>query len=170
MTADLIVVMGVSGCGKTTIAEELASQLENGAYLEGDSFHPPENKAKMAAGIPLEDSDRWPWFDALIAEAKAKLAKGQAPVLACSALKQTHRDYLFRDFPEHRLIHLEGSFELIKARMDSRDHEYMTSDLLRSQFATLELPTANKHSLTLSIESSPEELVENAIGWLSSNR
>lgn len=169
MNADLIVVMGVSGCGKTTIAQELASQLNKGVYLEGDSFHPPENKVKMGAGIPLEDSDRWPWFDALITEAKDKLARKQTPVLACSALKQTHRDYLFRDFPEHRLIHLEGSFELIKARMDSRDHEYMTSDLLRSQFAALELPAANEQLLTLSIESSPEELVKNAIGWLSSN-
>ena len=121
------------------------------------------------AGVPLEDADRWPWFDALIAEAKAKLAEGQTPVLACSALKQVHRDYLFQDFPEYRLIHLDGSFELIKARMDARDHEYMTSDLLRSQFAALEVPEENDQLLTLSIEKSPDELVEAATTWLESN-
>ncbi|MCL4160163.1 UNVERIFIED_CONTAM: hypothetical protein GTU68_062202, partial [Idotea baltica] len=120
MKPSFIVVMGVSGCGKTTVASGLAERLDNGAYLEGDSFHPPENKEKMGAGIPLEDSDRWPWFDALIAEAQAKLAGEQIPVLACSALKQAHRDYLFQDFPAYRLIHLQGSFELIKARMDAR--------------------------------------------------
>ncbi|MDF1738551.1 MAG: gluconokinase [Verrucomicrobiales bacterium] len=169
MSNSFIVVMGVSGCGKTTVASELASRLEKGAYLEGDSFHPPENKAKMGAGIPLEDSDRWPWFDALIAEAKTKLAEGETPVLACSALKQAHRDYLFEDFPTYRLIHLEGSFELIKARMDARDHEYMTSDLLRSQFAALEVPEADENLLTLSIEQSPDELVTAAIAWLESN-
>ena len=169
MNVSFIVVMGVSGCGKTTVASELANRLENGVYLEGDSFHPPENKAKMGAGIPLEDSDRWPWFDALIAEAKAKLAEGQTPVLACSALKQAHRDYLFQDFPAYWLIHLDGSFELIKARMDARDHEYMTSDLLRSQFAALEVPAENDHLLTLSIAKTPEELVEAATGWLGSN-
>jgi gluconokinase len=158
--------MGVSGCGKTTVASELADRLDNGVYLEGDSFHPPENKAKMGAGVPLEDSDRWPWFDALITEAKAKLVDGQTSVLACSALKQAHRDYLFQDFPEYRLIHLDGSFELIKARMDARDHEYMTSDLLRSQFAALEVPAVNDYLFTLSIEKSAEELVEDALGWL----
>lgn len=166
MNASLIVVMGVSGCGKTTIAMDLADRLENGIYLEGDSFHPPENKAKMGAGIPLEDSDRWPWFDALVAEAKSEIAKGNAPVIACSALKQVHRNYLFRDFPEHRLIHLDGSFELIKARMDARDHEYMTSELLRSQFTALEVPEANDQLLTLSIEKTPEVLVEAALDWL----
>lgn len=166
MKSSFIVVMGVSGCGKTTVASSLADRLGNGVYLEGDSFHPPENKAKMGTGIPLEDSDRWPWFDALVAEAKAKLAKGQIPVLACSALKQTHRDYLFQEFPEHRLIHLDGSFELIKERMDARDHEYMTSDLLRSQFAALEVPAENEQLLTLSIRKTPEELVEAAIEWL----
>ncbi len=169
MSDPFIVVMGVSGCGKTTVASELAARLEKGVYLEGDSFHPPENKAKMGAGIPLDDSDRWPWFDALIAEAKSKLAEGQTPVLACSALKEAHRDYLFQDFPEHRLIHLEGSFELIKARMDARDHEYMTSDLLRSQFAALEVPAENDHLLTLSIEQTPDELVTAAMEWLESN-
>ena len=168
MSHSFIVVMGVSGCGKTTVASELANRLENGVYLEGDSFHPPENKAKMGAGIPLDDSDRWSWFDTLIAEAKTKLAEGQTPVLACSALKQAHRDYLFNGFPAYRLIHLDGSFDLIKARMDARDHEYMTSDLLRSQFAALEVPAPDDNLLTLSIAKTPDELVETAREWLES--
>ncbi len=165
MSPPFIVIMGVSGCGKTTIASELARAL-GGIYLEGDSFHPPENKAKMGQGIPLTDEDRWPWFDILIGAAKDTLKTGNVPILSCSALKEAYRNHLSAPFDQFRLIYLEGSFELIKSRMDARDHEYMTSDLLKSQFATLEEPTASKNLLTLSIEKSPEEILDEIQRWL----
>ena len=165
MNPVFIVIMGVSGCGKSTIADRLASEI-GGMFLEGDSFHPPENKAKMGAGIPLQDEDRWPWFDRLIHAAGAVLESGSSPVLACSALKQAYRDYLFRQFPDHRLVYLEGSFDLIKGRMDAREHEYMTSDLLRSQFAILEEPSPHPGLLTLSIELTPDEIIASIRKWL----
>lgn len=160
------VLMGVSGCGKTTVASLLADALPDAAYLEGDSYHPPDNKEKMGAGIPLTDEDRWPWYEALNQVARETFETGKTPVLACSALKKSYRDVLFRDFEDFRLILLEGSFQLIKDRMDSRDHEYMTSTLLESQFATLEEPEPAANVLTLSIEHSPEELVERIVAWL----
>lgn len=165
MSQPFIVIMGVSGCGKTTIASTLADAL-GGTYLEGDSFHPPENKAKMGQGIPLNDDDRWPWFDILIGAANDTLEKGRTPVLSCSALKQAYRDYLFDQFDQFRLVYLEGSFELIKSRMDARDHEYMTSDLLKSQFATLEDPAASENVLTVSITKTPAEILDEIRQWL----
>ena len=119
MSRPFIVIMGVSGCGKTTIASRLAEDLE-GTYLEGDSFHPPENKEKMGAGIPLVDTDRWPWFEILIENARKTIDADSSPVLSCSALKAAYRDYLFDSFDEPRLVYLKGSFELIKSRMDAR--------------------------------------------------
>ncbi len=165
MNPTFVVIMGVSGCGKTTAAEQVAETI-GGVFLEGDAYHPPENKAKMGAGIPLTDEDRRPWFDRLVSEAKEVLAGGQSPVLACSALKESYRDHLFADIGNHRLIHLEGSYDLIKARMDARHHEYMTSTLLRSQFATLEAPSPGPETLVLSIETSPEDIVEDIVAWL----
>jgi len=160
-----LLIMGVSGCGKTTIAERVAREID-GVFLEGDAFHPPENKTKMAAGTPLDDDDRWPWFDRLAAEARAVLGTGKSAVVACSALKQSYREHLFRNFPDHGLVHLEGSYELIKARMDAREHEYMSSILLRSQFETLEPPEPGAHTLTLSIEANPDEIVREIVDWL----
>ncbi len=161
-----IVIMGVSGCGKTTIASRLAEEL-GGTYLEGDSFHTAANKAKMGAGMPLTDKDRWPWFDILISAARTELDHNRPAVLSCSALKQNYRDYLLADFEPHRLIYLKGSFELIKNRMDEREHEYMTSTLLESQFATLEEPREGSNSLTLSIKNAPETIISTALKWLT---
>lgn len=163
-----LIIMGVSGCGKTTVADRVAAEI-GGVFLEGDAFHPPANKAKMGAGIPLTDEDRWPWFDLLIAEARKALASGKSPVLACSALKQRYREHLFEGFPDCRLVYLEGSYELIKGRMDARQHEYMTSTLLRSQFDALEVPQPGPGTLILSIEQAPEELVRQIVAWLGTD-
>lgn len=160
-----VIIMGVSGCGKTTIAERVAEEID-GTFLEGDSFHPPANKAKMGSGIPLTDEDRWPWFDTLVAEARTVIETDSSPVLACSALKQRYRDYLVEDFARHRLVYLRGSYELIKGRMDAREHEYMTSTLLKSQFDILEEPTAGPGVLVLQIEEPPESLVRQIVAWL----
>ncbi|MCB1203584.1 MAG: gluconokinase [Verrucomicrobiae bacterium] len=168
MPPNLVILMGVSGCGKTTLAEQVASAI-GGVFLEGDSFHPPENKEKMGAGIPLTDEDRWPWFDRLIHAAQAVIETGSSPVLACSALKQAYRDYLVRPFAAHRLVYLKGSYELIKGRMDSREHEYMTSTLLKSQFDILEEPAPGPGVLALSIEESPDELARRILEWLASS-
>lgn len=157
--------MGVSGCGKTTIASRLAETI-GGIFLEGDDFHPPENKKKMAQAIPLTDGDRIPWLNRLVEEVRSVLETGKSPVLACSALKQSYRDQLTSDFPNWRLVYLEGSFDLIKSRMDARQHEYMSSALLRSQFDTLETPWKNQHTLTLSIESPVEEILDKIATWL----
>jgi gluconokinase len=165
MSPIFIVIMGVSGCGKTTIAERVAETID-GMFLEGDAFHPPANKAKMGSGIPLTDEDRWPWFDRLIHAANAVLETDSSPVLACSALKQRYRDYLFESFPDHRLVYLKGSFELIKARMDARRHEYMTSTLLKSQFDILEEPAPGPDVLILPIEQDPDSIVEAVVHWL----
>ena len=163
-----VILMGVSGCGKTTIAERVAEEID-GMFLEGDAFHPPANKAKMGAGIPLTDEDRWPWFDLLTHAASAVIETGSSPVLACSALKQRYRDYLVEHFPRHRLVYLKGSFELIKGRMDAREHEYMTSTLLKSQFDILEEPTAGPGVLILPIEESPESIVSEIVAWLENS-
>lgn len=163
-----LVVMGVSGCGKTTVADLVAAEI-GGGFLEGDAFHPPANKAKMGAGIPLTDEDRWPWFDRLAEEVREVLASGRPAVLACSALKRRYREHLFDGFSDHRLVYLRGSYELIKARMDARQHEYMTSTLLQSQFDALEEPEPGPGTLILSIERTPEEMVQEIVAWLGTD-
>jgi gluconokinase len=159
--------MGVSGCGKTTVAELLAKKLDGAVYLEGDSFHPPENKARMGSGVPLTDDDRWPWFEVLNRVARETVAEGKTPILACSALKAAYRDALFRDIDDYRIVLLEGSFELIERRMNAREHEYMTSTLLQSQFDTLERPEPGPNVLVLSIEETPDRLIEQVTAWLA---
>jgi gluconokinase len=135
----IVVVMGVSGSGKTTIGEPLAEQL-GWEFLDGDDFHPPENVAKMAAGTPLTDADRWPWLDRLNKELREREARSESAVLACSALKQAYRDRLTRGLADWRLVFLHGSFELLRQRIKERKHRYMPASLLQSQFATLEPP------------------------------
>jgi carbohydrate kinase (thermoresistant glucokinase family) len=130
----IVVVMGVSGSGKSTIGALLAARF-GCEFLDADEFHPPENVAKMAAGVPLADEDRWPWLERLNAE----LRRHPRAVLACSALKQAYRDRLGAGL-DCRFVHLRGSIELIRARLQSRQHRYMPASLLESQFATLEPP------------------------------
>jgi carbohydrate kinase, thermoresistant glucokinase family len=138
----ILVVMGVTGSGKTVVGSALAQAL-GWPFLDGDDFHPPANVAKMASGTPLVDADRWPWLDRLAEEAGAILARGGSAVLACSALKKVYRDRLaaYAKAPgDVRFVYLKGDFDTIAARLAARKHRYMPASLLASQFATLEEP------------------------------
>ena len=138
----IVVVMGVSGSGKSVVGQALATAL-GWPFIEGDDYHPPANVAKMAAGTPLADDDRWPWYERLAAEMSSILARGGSAVLACSALKQSYRDRLARVAKKPgdvRFVHLKGDYETIAGRLARREHRYMPASLLGSQFATLEAP------------------------------
>jgi gluconokinase len=148
----IVVVMGVSGSGKSTVGLPLAERLGY-PFFDADEFHPPENVAKMAAGTPLTDADRWPWLALL----NGKMKEQKNAVLACSALKQSYRDALTTGLKDCRFVHLRGSLELIRARLADRKHRYMPASLLESQFATLEPPAA---ALAVDIAQPPEHCVE----------
>jgi gluconokinase len=135
----IAVLMGVSGSGKTTIGSALGDRL-GWPFLDGDDFHPPENVAKMKSGTPLTDEDRSPWLDRLNAELRAREARGENALLACSALKQAYRDRLSRGLANWRLVFLHGSVELLRRRAEARKHRYMPASLLQSQLDTLEPP------------------------------
>jgi gluconokinase len=158
----LFIVMGVAGCGKSTVARSLANSM-GGVFIEGDDFHPAANKAKMAAGIPLEDSDRWPWFDQLIAEVRSAASGGAPVVLSCSALKKAYRDHLRSGLPDVRFIYLKGDFETIKARMATRAGHFMPVALLQSQFDTLEEPQG---AITLDIHQPLGQMIPHALNLL----
>ncbi|MFM5905225.1 MAG: gluconokinase [Micrococcales bacterium] len=130
-----MVVMGVSGCGKSSVGLELAKQL-GARFIDGDDLHPAENKAKMSAGIPLNDNDRWPWLD-LVGESLADSVPG-GTVVACSALKRVYRERILAAAPGTVFIHLTGSRDLLWERMSSRPDHFMPVSLLDSQLATLQ--------------------------------
>ena len=131
----IVVVMGVSGVGKSTIGRLVAERL-GWRFIDADDHHPAANVAKMAAGTPLEDADRWPWLDAL----NQLLRKEKSAVLACSALKESYRKRLLAGIAETRIVFLDGSKALIASRLAARKHRYMPASLLDSQFAALEPP------------------------------
>lgn len=157
-----IIVMGVSGCGKTTLASALANRL-SARWLDADDFHPASNIAKMRAGTPLTDEDRRPWLAALNAELCDRAALGQRVVLACSALRQRYRDSLAANVPAVHWIFLDGSVEEIAARMRARDDHYMPESLLRSQFEALERPT---DAICISVSLKPAEQLQLAVASL----
>ena len=157
-TVTIAVVMGVSGSGKTTIAQGLAD-AEGWPLLEGDSFHPPENVAKMKSGTPLTDGDRMPWLRAIAAAIDADRARGESAVVACSALRRAYRDILIGDRKDVRLVYLKGSHALIAERMRARKGHFMPTALLDSQFQTLEEPSPDENPITVGIDGSPEEIV-----------
>ena len=134
----IVVLMGVCGSGKTVVGQALATDL-GWPFFDGDDFHPPASVAKMAAGTPLTDADRWPWLDRLASEMAAVNERGANAVFACSALKQAYRDRFGRA-GDVRFVHLKGEAATIAARMAARSHRYMPPSLLASQFATLEEP------------------------------
>ena len=154
-----LIVMGVSGSGKSTVAELLGKRL-GWRFEDGDSFHPPSNVAKMAAGHPLTDEDRWPWLNA-IADEIGRICKARDHVIiACSALKHAYRDVLLRGRNDVRFVFLKGTQELIADRLANRKGHFMPPGLLTSQFNTLEPPQASEHVITASIDESVEEIVD----------
>jgi gluconokinase len=158
MTNRIYILMGVSGCGKTTVGRALAQKLHFPFY-DGDNFHPAENVDKMANGIPLSDADRTPWLASLHNLLADHLRRGNGVVLACSALKRRYREQLRAGLTDVQFVYLQGSFDLIWARMTARTDHYMKADMLRSQFDTLEAPNADE-ALILDAEDSLEKLVE----------
>jgi gluconokinase len=148
----ILLVMGVSGVGKTTIGRALAGELD-WRFVDADRYHPPANVAKMAAGIPLADEDRWPWLETL----NRVLRKEENAVLACSALKQAYRSRISAGLGSFRIVHLQGSFELIAARLAERPHHYMPASLLGSQFAALEPPA---QAISVDVAHSVEDCVQ----------
>ena len=161
----LAIVMGVSGSGKTTIARALARE-EGWILLEGDQFHPATNVAKMKAGTPLTDEDRWPWLHAIAAREDELLAAGQSAAVACSALKRAYRDILIGSRPDTLLVYLCGSRALIGERMSARKDHFMPPALLDSQFATLEEPTPDEHPIIVDIGGPPDAVIQDAIRQL----
>ncbi len=154
----IVVVMGVSGSGKTTIAERLA-EAQGWTLLEGDSFHPPANVAKMASGTPLTDEDRWPWLRAIAAAIDGYRARGESAVVACSALRRAYRDILIGEQKDVRLVYLKGSQSLIGDRLRARKGHFMPPALLESQFRTLEEPRSDENPVTVEIGGTPDDIV-----------
>jgi gluconokinase len=161
----VIVVMGVSGSGKTTVAALLAGRLR-WEFEDGDWFHPPANVEKMHGGIPLTDEDRAPWLAAIAAWIDATRGAGRHGVVACSALKRAYRDVLVGDRRDVRLVYLEGALELIARRIAARHGYFMPASLLRSQFETLEVPAADERAITVSIDARPQAIVDRVLAEL----
>lgn len=150
----IIVVMGVSGSGKTTIGRQLADRL-GWPFFEGDQFHSPANIDKMGRGIPLDDEDRSGWLAAIADRIRALIAAGQSGVFACSALKGKYRQQL-RVSDQVQFVYLHGSYEVIRARMQQRTDHYMKPNMLASQFETLEEP---RDVLTIDVQPPPDQIV-----------
>jgi gluconokinase len=161
MATPQVVVMGVSGCGKSTVGQALAQAL-GVAYVEGDALHPPANVARMAAGIALTDADRQGWLQAVAQRLGDQPARTQGVVVACSALKRSYRDLLRAAAPAMRLVYLDGDAALIAQRLASRQGHYMPPSLLQSQLDTLQPPEADEYPLVLDIAQPPEALVARA--------
>ncbi|MBD0838014.1 gluconokinase [Streptomyces sp. TRM68416] len=159
----VVVVMGVSGTGKTTIGSLLAARL-GVPYAEGDDFHPPANIAKMSAGTPLTDADRWPWLDAIGTWAHGRAGLGG--VVSCSALKRAYRDRLRAAAPDVVFVHLAGDRALIEDRMSHRQGHFMPAALLDSQFATLQPLQPDEAGVTVDVAGSPEEITERSVAAL----
>jgi gluconokinase len=160
-----LVVMGVSGSGKSTIADALAKRLD-WRFEDGDRFHPASNVAKMSAGQPLTDEDRWPWLQAIADEIDRVCGKGDRAVVACSALKRTYRNILVHGRDDVRIVFLDGTEALIASRLAARRGHFMPPGLLASQFKTLEPPALDERAVTVSIDATVDTIVEDIIGQL----
>jgi gluconokinase len=154
-----LVVMGVSGSGKSTVGKRLAKRL-GWTMAEGDSLHPPGNVEKMRQGVPLTDADRGPWLDRIGELLKSWAAEGRSGLVTCSALKRAYRKRLLAARPDLRFVYLKGSEALIAERVKARHHEYMPASLLKSQFETLEEPLPGEPVVTIDAGGTPEAEVQ----------
>ena len=160
-----LIVMGVSGSGKSTIAARLAERL-GWTFEDADRFHPASNVAKMSAGQPLTDEDRWPWLQAIADEIDRVSRDGGHVVIACSALKRAYRDLLVHGRDDVRIVFLSGSQPLIADRLAQRKGHFMPPGLLDSQFKTLEPPQTNEHPIIVSIDAPVETIIQNIVAQL----
>lgn len=162
-----IIVMGVSGCGKTSVGAALAERLGL-SFVEGDVLHPPANVEKMAKGTPLTDADRWPWLETIGALMAEALAKGEGIIVSCSALKRTYRERLRAAAGgKLRFVYLSGSRELLTERMGARTGHFMPLSLLESQLQTLEVPSGEEGVVTVDIDQGVDGIVDDAIRGLA---
>jgi gluconokinase len=162
MSPRVLIVMGVSGCGKSTVGQALGTIL-GWDFRDGDAFHPPANVAKMKNGTPLTDDDRWPWLDAIARFIDDKRNADSHAIIACSALKRVYRDRLKGVHGDVMFVHLAGSRDLIEARMAARQNHFMPLGLLDSQFATLEPPGADEPALPVSVAGTPDIIVSHIL-------
>ena len=156
------VVMGVSGCGKSTVGRLLAGAL-GVDFLEGDQLHSPQNIARMAAGTALTDENRQEWLQTISGALVGAMATGRGLVVSCSALKRSYRDILRQGAPELRFLHLHGDYDLLAQRMAEREGHYMPASLLDSQFAILEIPGPDEHAVTVDVALAPEAIVQSIL-------
>jgi gluconokinase len=171
MPADpaILVVMGVSGSGKTTVARLLAEKLR-WAMAEGDEFHPAVNVAKMREGTPLTDEDRWPWLHAIAAWIDEVRSAGRRGIVTCSALKRSYRDVLIGARVDVRLVYLKGDAALLERRIEQRKGHFMPAALLRSQLDTLEEPGPDENPITVSVDARPESIAAQIVDELPAGR
>ncbi|MGE0765145.1 MAG: gluconokinase [Hyphomicrobiaceae bacterium] len=155
----ILVLMGVSGSGKTTTGRRLANMLD-WPFRDGDEFHPPANVEKMASGKALDDRDRAPWLAAIAAWIDERRDRGETGIVSCSALKRAYRDAIIGDRPDVGLVYLKGSRAMIADRMSRRRDHFMPASLLASQFSTLEEPTPDEHAVVVSIRLPPKRVAE----------
>jgi gluconokinase len=155
MSGHVIVLMGVTSVGKTTVGRILAERL-SARFAEGDGYHPPENVAKMQSGTPLDDRDRWPWLEQIALDMKGWLKAGDTAIVTCSALKRSYRDVLRRAGSGVRFVHLKGDPDLLRRRMEARKGHYMPPSLLPSQLAILESPDGEQDIVEIDVTGPPE--------------
>lgn len=158
----IVIIMGVSGCGKSSVGQAIARQT-GWQFIEGDDLHSDANRAKMASGTPLNDEDRWPWLDALANAGRKIDSEGGSVIIACSALKQIYRERLSRAGDDVRFIHLSGDSATILERMQARQDHYMPPGLLNSQLATLEPPATSENARTFDITLTVNEIASQVI-------
>ena len=161
-----MIVMGVQGTGKTTIGSALGERLSV-TFIDSDDLHPPANKVKMAAGTPLEDEDRVPWLKIVGATIAANAAEGRTTIVACSALKRWYRELLRSSVPELQFIHLAGQRDLVASRLATRQHEFMPTTLLDSQFEVLEPLAPWEAGVVVPVAGTPAEIVDVVAEYLA---
>lgn len=160
-----VVVMGVSGTGKSTIGRSIAS-IAAWPFGEGDDFHPAANVAKMHAGTPLTDEDRWPWLRLIADWMRAESDAGRSCVVTCSALRRAFRDLLGEGLPGICFVHLHGQMQLLHDRLSARSDHFMPAELLQSQFDALEMLQPGESGVVLDVVAEPATLVRQAMAWL----